>query len=443
MMLARENNERRVRRMLGIVFTPIILLLLADGFIGFQSLRSIQKAASDLAEDQFTQMILVDEVQREQGSLSAIFHLLARDPDSLDRQSLISQIETTERNMRKILDNVPRDNADAETWTLLGNASLAFTAEARRLANLRDATTLQSRELLNRHEQVLAAVSRLIRLTHFRSRNAKERIDNLAAAQLRRDVLLLGGSLLLALACAVLVMRTSTRLYNRIKEQSEQLARVSWHLLDDQEKVARRLSHDLHDELGQSLTALKTSFTRHAGSPCADADWVADCTDLLKESIRSVHEISQLLRPTILDDFGLNSALGRLCERLTERSPIDVKYSSAFPGRLPSEQETHLFRIAQEALTNAVRHSGASMVTVQLRQNGDHVHLSIKDDGKGLPPPDGIRQGAFGLIGMRARAQSSNGELMIDSMPGQGTSIEVRIPWGVHNDEKKDTHPVG
>jgi signal transduction histidine kinase len=442
-MSSHPDSERSVRRLLAVGFLLVILLLLADVLIGFYSIRSIQTTASELAEDQFMQMALVDEVQREQASLSAIFYRLAGGSDSLDRSEILQQIDTSERNVLRIVAKIPDEFPERETWSYLSTASAAFAAEARRLLALDDAPTLQSRELLRRHEQVVATVGKLIRLTHQKSRAAKDRIELLAAAQLRRDTALLGGSVLLAFVCAILVMRTSTRLYQRIKDQSDQLHSVSWQLLDNQEMVARRLSHELHDELGQALTALKTSFTRHAGSECVDQAWLHDCANLLKESIRTVHEISQLLRPTILDDFGLGSALHWLCDRVGERSGIEVVYSSDFQGRLPAETETHLFRIAQEALTNAVRHSGASLVTVRLWQEKDNVCLLVEDNGKGLPPPEEMRKGSFGLTGMRARARSSGGDLIIRSQPGWGASIEVVIPLEVKLDEKKDPHPVG
>jgi signal transduction histidine kinase len=429
--------------LLGAGFTLVILLLLADAFIGFYSIRSIQTAACALADDQLTQMALVDEVQREQGSLSAIFYLLAGDPDSLDRSKILAQIEATERNLKATLKKVPDDPLERTIWTQLASASSAFANEARRMLAFDDPPTFQSSELLRRHDEVRNTVSALIRLTHMRARNAKERIEVLANAQVRRNLLLLGGSVLLAFACAFLVMRTSTNLYQRIADQSDQLTRVSWQLLDNQEMVARRLSHELHDELGQALTALKTNFTRHANSGFADAAWIEDCSNLLRDSIRSAHEISQLLRPTILDDFGLTSALNWLCERFEERTEIDVQYSSTFEGRLAPETETHLFRIAQEALTNAARHAEASLVTVRLHQDTKNVYLSIEDNGKGLPPPGEVRKGALGLIGMRARAQSSKGELTIQSSAGQGTSIQVFVPLAVTMDEEKDPHPVG
>jgi signal transduction histidine kinase len=125
--------------------------------------------------------------------------------------------------------------------------------------------------------------------------------------------------------------------------------------------------------------------------------------------------LSQLMRPTILDDFGLDAGIRWLAERFGQRTGIDVDYKSAFNGRLADQTETHLFRIVQEALTNVARHSGATRVVIELAQTDARVHLIIKDNGHGFQ-----RNGALGLglVGMRARAQSLGGELKIDSNDG-------------------------
>jgi signal transduction histidine kinase len=322
-------------------------------------------------------------------------------------------------------------------------ASSAFAAEARKLLSPKGAGPAYSRELLSAHGRLVAAIAALIRVSHREARQTQDKIEQITSGQLREDVVLLGACLGVAGLCAFFVLRAASRLYGRVSEQAEQLNRVSWRLLENQEMVGRRLSHELHDELGQALTALKTNLARHASAPCTDPDWMKDCSQLLKESIHSVHEISQLLRPTILDDFGLDSALRWLCERFEERTSVDIEYSSSFEGRLSEQAETHLFRIAQEALTNVARHSGASRVEVRLRSDQGRAYLSITDNGKGLPAGGEIRSGAFGLTGMRARAQSSGGALSLHSEPGKGVSVTVWAPLEGGMNEKKDPGPAG
>ena len=149
--------------------------------------------------------------------------------------------------------------------------------------------------------------------------------------------------------------------------QAGELSRVSWHMLDNQESTARRFSHELHDELGQSLTAVKANLTALGNGRAGPASgWTIACS-LVDEAIGNVRQLSQLLRPTILDDFGLEAGLRWLAEGFAARTGIEVEFKADSPGRLPDETETHLFRIAQEALTNVARHSEAKHVRSRLR----------------------------------------------------------------------------
>jgi two-component system sensor histidine kinase UhpB len=144
--------------------------------------------------------------------------------------------------------------------------------------------------------------------------------------------------------------------------------------------------------------------------------------------------MSHLLRPTILDDFGLEAGLRWLVEGFSTRTGIAVHLDSTYSGRLPDETETHLFRIAQEALTNVARHSGGHRVDIRLEVRNGEVLLAIEDDGRGLlaQPRNGTpSSGGLGLIGMRARARSAGGDMTVRSRPREGVRIEVRVPAGV------------
>jgi two-component system sensor histidine kinase UhpB len=215
--------------------------------------------------------------------------------------------------------------------------------------------------------------------------------------------------------------------------QTAELGRVSWHMLEDQEATARRFSHELHDELGQSLTAIKTNLAAIDGSEPSRGR-VTDCLRLVDDAIGNVRQMSQLLRPTILDDFGLEAGVRWLCDGFAARTGIEVNFTSHFSGRLSDEAETHLFRIAQEALTNVARHANAKHVNIRLESVDGQICLSIQDDGRGLGtrPPSGIapvgRPATLGMIGMRARARSAGGDLSVRSRPDQGVLIEVRVP---------------
>jgi signal transduction histidine kinase len=140
-----------------------------------------------------------------------------------------------------------------------------------------------------------------------------------------------------------------------------------------------------------------------------------------------VRELSQLLRPVILDDFGLDAGLRWLTERFSERTQIVTEYWSYCPKRLDEEQETQLFRIAQEALTNVARHSGATEVVIRLDTSGDRVLLRIEDNGRGMPV-EKQKLPSLGLVGMRARARHVGGEFTATNRKQGGLRVEVQAP---------------
>lgn len=235
----------------------------------------------------------------------------------------------------------------------------------------------------------------------------------------------LGVCLVLAFSCASVTVYTTRRAFRRLEWQAEELEKVSWQMLQDQEVVARRFSHEMHDEVGQSLTGLRSMLKRIDG-----AEWMerrTECVGILEEALTGVRELSQLLRPVILDDFGLDAGLRWLTERFSERTQIIAEYSSNCPKRLDEAQETQLFRIAQEALTNVARHSGATEVTVRLDTSGDRVLLRIEDNGRGMPEVV-QKLPSLGLVGMRARARHVGGEFKTMNRKQGGLRIEVQAP---------------
>ncbi|MBI2687769.1 MAG: sensor histidine kinase [Acidobacteria bacterium] len=235
----------------------------------------------------------------------------------------------------------------------------------------------------------------------------------------------LGICLVLAFACAGVTVYTTRRAFHRLEWQADELDRVSWQMLQDQEVLARRFSHEMHDELGQSLTGLRSMLKRMNG-----ADFVerrGECVEILEGALTGVRELSQLLRPVILDDFGLDAGLRWLTERFAERTQIDVGYRSYCPRRLTEEQETQLFRIAQEALTNVARHSGATQVMVRLDTSGDRLLLRIEDNGRGMPV-ETPQKPTLGMVGMRARARHVGGEFFTMSRKQGGLRLEVQAP---------------
>jgi len=236
----------------------------------------------------------------------------------------------------------------------------------------------------------------------------------------------LGLCILLATSTAALTVWIIQRAFAKVEWQAAELAHVSWHMIDGHEKMARRFAHEMHDELGQSLSGLRRMLNRIPETGFAEIR--QECVDIVDEVLQNVRKLSQALRPVILDDYGLDSGLRWLCERFTQRTQLPVAYTSNCTRRLSEPEETHLFRIAQEALTNIARHSEASEGSISLHVEGQVVRLEIADNGHGLKPVGGEGSPSLGMVGMRARARQLGGELTVENRKEGGLCIRVVVP---------------
>jgi two-component system, NarL family, sensor histidine kinase DevS len=197
-----------------------------------------------------------------------------------------------------------------------------------------------------------------------------------------------------------------------------------------QELERRRLARELHDETGQALTSillgLRTVEEAHGEDEQRAA--VGEVRELVRSTLQDVRQLAVELRPKALDDFGLVAALERLTQNLAEQTDIDVGFESTLPsGRLPSEVETALYRIVQEALTNVVKHARANHVSVVLGRKKGAVTAVVEDDGVGFDP-DRPREDGLGLIGMRERVALVGGRVTVESRPGAGTTFVAEVP---------------
>ncbi len=297
----------------------------------------------------------------------------------------------------------------------------------RRQKLARRADLIKKEDILNQLAESHAEMQGALEAAAVQASQARENILKEGHGLLRFTVWLFAACVLLSLVCAFFMVRASAEVFRRLEWQARDLRTVQLQVLESQEQIARRFSHELHDELGQELTALKANLSSLRETP--NNQRVDDCLQIVDNAVKSVRELSQLLRPTILDDFGLDAALRWLTENFAERTGIEVQYHSDLGGRrLADSTETHLFRIAQEALTNVARHSQATRVVIDLVGNEQTVMLSIRDNGRGFAAVASRTPAGLGLVGMETRARGANGTFRILSSPGDGVKIEVTCP---------------
>jgi signal transduction histidine kinase len=220
-----------------------------------------------------------------------------------------------------------------------------------------------------------------------------------------------------------------TAFVDRLREQGAAFAE---RLIEAQESERRRVARELHDEIGQTLTAIRLNLgaIEQAHEPAKRSTLVQDTCAIVDQGVQQVRDLSLDLRPPLLDDLGLPAALRSHVKREAERAGIEAEViAEAGDARLPPELETACFRIAQEALTNVVRHSGARRVCVELTKAGGELQLAVVDDGKGFDLSGaGKQQLGLGLLGMRERAAIAGGFLTIKSAPGGGTQVRAHFP---------------
>jgi two-component system, NarL family, sensor histidine kinase UhpB len=212
---------------------------------------------------------------------------------------------------------------------------------------------------------------------------------------------------------------------DRLENARREAARTA---LAAQEAERLRVARELHDEIGQTLTAVTIQAERAAdGEPALASQALQRLADAVRDSLDEVRRIARELRPEALDDLGLVNALIALCNRVgAQDGPRVIR---ELQGKLPAlspEAELVIYRVAQESLTNALRHSDARSVTVSLKADAETVTLRVADDGKGMPAQS--PSGTAGIAGMRERALLVGGRLWIESRPDRGTEVRLTIP---------------
>ena len=221
------------------------------------------------------------------------------------------------------------------------------------------------------------------------------------------------------------------------KQAQDALQMFSRQLIEAQEEERRRIARELHDQIGQVLTAVKMNLhtVQRVCSAAEAGAHIKDNIEAVDEALRLVRDLSVDLRPPLLDDFGLVTALHWYVDRYAKRTGLAAEVIVDLIGsneRFSRELETACFRIAQEALTNVVRHARAKSVTVRLIKHDNMLYLCVKDDGVGFDPEAlqrrAPRAATLGLLGMQERAHTAGGTVEIDSKISKGTEIRLKLP---------------
>ena len=229
------------------------------------------------------------------------------------------------------------------------------------------------------------------------------------------------------------------RTLKAVKKHRRDLRRLSNKLITIQEEECKRISRELHDEMGQIITAISINLTLVGEALPSELapmikEKLTETRSLVDQVMKKIHELSLDLRSPLLSDFGLVPALRQYVNRYHKRLNIEMKFEVInLEERLDTEVETVIYRVVQEALTNIARHAQANKVYIRLKRKESKVCVFIEDDGKGFDVEEVIGRedpdSGVGLLGIRERIASLKGSLSVQSHPGQGTQLYIEIPW--------------
>jgi signal transduction histidine kinase len=316
------------------------------------------------------------------------------------------------------------------------------------LAETGGASTTVVRDLLNRRiiprreaaVRISEDIQSLNRLAFVRQQADIAEIHRVAETQSWRW---LGFALATSLGVLLVVAIYSSRLESRLHQQMDRDSRISQELhnatiklIGAQEDERRIIARELHDEVGQVLTALQVELSladRKLAAAGVSIEPLEEAHNIAAGALTTVRDLSQLLRPAMLDDLGLPAAIDASLRGLARRHDIKVELvQMGMNDRLSPETEITAYRIVQEALTNVARHSAAAHCRVRLMRLPGSLKVEVEDDGVGFAADRDVPEPAgFGLVGMRERAAMLGGRLKVVSSPGRGTRLFIDLPSGV------------
>lgn len=451
--------DRKTRRLLLIGFGALLLLLAVSGFGALSVIRNIQQQ-SDRIRDDYVQRDQTLEQLRSNIYLSGTYvRDLLLEPDAaraeLHRRELESDLRLIGSKItdyQPLLTNEERApfnefKTELEAYFKSLEPALRWDAPQRREFGY----NFMQNTLLPRRFTIVQVADQISALNKRQMEAGNRQIADLFARFRRMLVIFV----LLALGCGALVAFASIRSVLRLERISasrlreaeharEDLHELSGRLLEVQESERRALSRELHDEVGQSLSALLLGIGNIAAlvsNPSPEfRTQLSELKHLAERTVAMVRDMSLLLRPSMLDDLGLIPAVQWQAREVSRNHGVYVQvHAGSIPEDLPDEHKTCVYRIVQEALRNAVRHAGAKQVRVDLRRadRGEGMHalvLRIEDDGKGFIPE---QEKGLGLLGMEERVTHLHGHFRITSQPGRGASIQVELPLAAMSEEAR------
>jgi signal transduction histidine kinase len=427
-------------------FGGLLAIMAVAGIYGIEVLQKIRRDDNEIRRHFLAKNHALNDV-RSQVYLSGTYvrdYLLEPDPGRAETYR--TNLQEVHRQMDSALESFGHQLEPDQTpyYTELSVAlaaywqslepTFAWDTEQRR----RQGYVFLRDRIFPRRAAMLAIADRIDYINEQQLRAGNHQVDNLLSKFQTRMAIILLVAFLLGLAMAVFstlkILRLEARAhaqYLEVFEARRELRNLSARLVHAQESERRALSRELHDEVGQALSAVLVELRNLSEATAVQADGesrhhVETVKGLVENSVRVVRNMALLLRPSMLDDLGLVPALQWQAREVSKRTCMDVSVATEFGSEdLSDESKTCIYRVVQEALHNCSRHAHATKVRIRVQQEPGRLLLSIQDDGQGFD----VRQTkGLGLLGIEERVARLGGKFEIHSTPGSGTIVAVELP---------------
>jgi len=418
-------------------------MMLLASLLGFSQIRRSAALQRELIEAQeryaHTERLLSD-LRADLYRISLDIRDFLLDRDASDSAEVREQVLESRQRILRSLDDLERalgpaaDQASLARlrerlesfFTLLG-PPLEWKPEVK----LALGGSYVRRVLLGRPTEISQMAGQLQSLNYENLKRSQQRLLEAQQDFRRRLNRLTYSVLLLSAVVAIASIWWIFRLQQRARAAEREMRELSQKLVQAQEAERKRLSLELHDQVGQMLTAIRMEISNLGrigpNDPELFREHVQQAKKVAEGAMKTVRDLAMGLRPSMLDDLGLGPAVEWLCREFSRTSsiPADVTVQGSL-ARLTDEQKTGLFRVVQESLTNVMRHARASRVEVRLTESAGRLELVVQDDGRGIQNGKGRR--GLGLLGMEERIRELGGVFCVESAPGAGTRIRAEIP---------------
>lgn len=422
-------------------FGALLFLMAVLSFDSIRLLRDLESSSARVRQDFLNRERTLEDVRSslyESGNILRDYALLEPDPAAREtfRHQLQSMRDRSNATLRSCMQSlsveqrVPFQNLSDELDNYWSMADRVLNSGTRDQGISRlHATTLAQ------HATVLAITRDASALNELELRDAERKIADVFVqfGQRLRSGTFFAFALGLLLAASTVIYvsyleQHAEEKYQESLQSHRELQELSKRLVDAQEQERRAISRELHDQVGQSLSALLMDVQSLAEAPHSGGAFHASLQKiklLAENCVNEVRNMALLLRPSMLDDLGLIAALEWQGREISRRTGLLVDIvGEHFADNLPEEYKTCVYRLVQEALHNCASHAHARKVRVIVEENSNHLALSIEDDGIGFDPR---RQRGMGLLGMQERVTRLGGSFKVESAPGHGTRIRVDL----------------